>query len=232
MLAHFMARYDDGQYVVTVTTGRKEDKTDVHSVNKQAAGFNDREQGKRFIYALLYGGGDFKLGEIACDDFTVEQRERFNSKYPKKRERQAAIKRLGEARRGKLMTNLPALGKLTDAVKDAAKRGYLKGLDGRLLHVRSEHAALNTLLQAAGACVMKRALVLFEDSLSSIRSTGAVVAQVAHIHDEQQIETEADRAEEVGRLAAESIKHAGETFNLRCPLKGNFVIGKSWAETH
>src|SRR5690606_22039398 len=81
MLAHYMAPYDGGAYVEAVVNGRKEDETDVHNVNKRAAGLNKRDSAKTFIYALIYGAGDYKLGEIVYSDFTDEQRAKFNRKY-------------------------------------------------------------------------------------------------------------------------------------------------------
>ena len=68
-------------------------------------------------------------------------------------------------------------------------------LDGRKLTVRSEHAALNTLLQGAGAIVMKKALILLNDK---INSNGWDAKFVANVHDEWQIECHADHAKAVG----------------------------------
>lgn len=233
MLAHFMARYDGGAYAITVTSGKKEDGTDVHTVNMKAAGLRLRDSAKTFVYALLYGAGDYKLGMISYDDFDDETKAKFNAKFPKKGQRVNALKALGKKRRAALMSNLPALGKLAEAVKRAAARGYLVGLDGRLLHIRSEHAALNTLLQSAGALVMKKALVFLDASLDvSIRSTGAVAAFVGNIHDEWQIETQKEIADDVGKLACEAITKAGEYFKFRVPLSGSYSVGANWAETH
>ena len=58
MLAHYMAFYDRGEYAKIVTEG------DVHTVNQKAAGLETRDQAKTMIYALLYGAGDHKMGEI------------------------------------------------------------------------------------------------------------------------------------------------------------------------
>lgn len=232
-LAHFMAKYDDGAYVLVVVNGKKEDGTDVHTVNKNAAGLNLRDSAKTFIYALIYGAGDYKLGTIAYDDFTEDQRARFNEKYPTKRTRQAALKRLGTAKRARLMKNLPALGLLVEAVKKAVrKNGHLRGLDGRLLHVRAEHSALNTLLQSAGALVMKKALVMLDESLNQYRTPDRIVEFVANIHDEWQIETHEEIADDVGRIAADAIRRSGEYFKFRCPLSGSYGVGRNWAETH
>lgn len=232
MLAHFMARYDGGAYAITVTSGKKEDGTDVHTVNMNAAGLRLRDSAKTFVYALLYGAGDYKLGTIAYDDFDDETKARFNKQFPRKGQRANALKNLGKKRRAALMSNLPALGKLADAVKIAAKRGFLVGLDGRQLHIRSEHAALNTLLQSAGALVMKKALVILDGALAPIRSTGATAAFVGNIHDEWQIETQKEIADEVGKLACEAIRLAGEHFKFRVPLSGSYSVGSNWAETH
>lgn len=231
-LAHYMARYDGGEYVLVVVSGKKEDGSDVHSVNQRAIGLNKRDGAKTFVYALIYGAGDYKLGLITYDDFTEEQRAKFNEKYQQKRARSTAFKKLGASRRDRLMANLPALGQLVDDVREAANRGYLRGLDGRLLHIRGPHAALNTLLQSAAAVLMKKALVLLDADLASIRSTTGVTEFVANIHDEWQIETTEETANEVGRLAADAIRRAGEHFKFRCPLSGSFGVGRNWAETH
>jgi DNA polymerase I-like protein with 3'-5' exonuclease and polymerase domains len=233
-LGHYMAKYDGGAYADAVVNGKKENGTDVHTVNRNAAGLNLRDSAKTFVYALIYGAGDFKLGTIVYDDLTEEQRQRFLAKYPTTKKRMAAIKRLGTKRRARLMEALPALGELTEAVKAAAKgRGYLRGLDGRLLHVRAEHSALNTLLQSAGAVVMKKALVMLDDALNlAYRCNNTVVEPVANIHDEFQIETQQEVADEIGKLAADCIRKAGEHFNLRCPLAGSYSVGSDWAGTH
>jgi DNA polymerase I - 3''-5'' exonuclease and polymerase domains len=233
MMAHYMHKWDGGEYGEAVANGKKEDGTDAHSINKRALGFNSRDKAKTWFYAFVYGAGDYKLGLITLEDFTDEQKAKFYAKNDTKRKRAAAIKRLGRKRRDRILEGVPALGKLVKAVKKAAKRGYLKGLDGRRLHVRAEHSALNTLLQSGGAVVMKRALVMFEDDIAqSLRSKGATVEYVANVHDEFQIESEEENAESIGKGAAESIKRAGEFYQLKCPLAGSYGVGASWAATH
>jgi DNA polymerase-1 len=39
-------------------------------------------------------------------------------------------------------------------------------------------------------------------------------------------------ANEIGTLAVESFKEAGEFFKFRIPITGEFKIGNNWAETH
>jgi DNA polymerase I-like protein with 3'-5' exonuclease and polymerase domains len=227
-----MARYDGGAYAETVVNGKKEDQSDVHNVNKRAVGLNKRDSAKRWVYALIYGAGDFKLGTIVYDDFSEQQRRAFLDEHRTKSKREGVLKRLGEASRARIMKNLPALAKLVEAVKAAMKtRGHLVGLDGRLLHCRAEHSALNTLLQSAGAVAMKKALVLLNDSLIPYRSTNTA-AFCANVHDEWQIETEEAIADDIGRTAAEAIRRAGVHYNFRCPLAGSYKVGPTWASTH
>lgn len=234
-LAHYMARWDEGAYGETVVNGKKELGTDVHTVNQKAAGLNTRDAAKTFIYALIYGAGDFKLGTVVYGDFTDEQRQKFLAKYKAKSMREAAIKRIGTERRARIMANLPALGSLVEAVKHSVKtKGHLRGLDGRLLHVRAEHAALNTLLQSAGAVAMKKALVLFDEYVAATyRSVdGVIVEPVANIHDEIQVETTPEVADEIGKLAAQCIHEAAKHFGFRCPLAGSYSVGANWRDTH
>ena len=109
----------------------------------------------------------------------------------------------------------------------ASKKGYIKALDGRKLIVRSQHAALNTLLQGAGAIVMKKALMLFTEYTKDLDAH-----VVANVHDEWQVESSADVAEEVGKMGVKAIKDAGLSFNLVCPLDGEYKIGDNWYDTH
>lgn len=230
MLGHYMAPWDDGEFARAVVQGSKADGTDNHSLTQKAAGLNSRDNAKTFIYALLYGAGDFKLGTIVYDDMTEKQQATFNAKTGR-RERQLAA--LGKARRARLMEGLPALGRLTAAVKDKAKKTQtLRGLDGRILLVRSDHAALNTLLQSGGAVVMKKALALLDDAIHNNPDLAGRVDFMLNVHDEFQMETDPEIAELVGQLAADSIRLAGEHFNLKCPLAGEYDIGRNWAETH
>ena len=205
MLAHYMAFYDRGEYAKIVTEG------DVHTVNQKAAGLETRDQAKTFIYALLYGAGDEKIGNIAGGNAQLGQR----------------LKR-------KFFSSLPALARLQADVQRKVKNGgELIGLDGRILPIRSSHAALNMLLQSAGAVCMKVALIQLFHLLNGLRwQHGREYAFVANIHDEFQAEVAPDKAEAFGKLAVESIQHAGKQLKLNVRLDGEFKIGNNWAETH
>ena len=205
-LAGYMALYDGGKYVKTVLEGKKEDGTDMHTLNARVLGC-DRDTAKTWFYAFIYGAGDAKLGAILGKSFKI-----------------------GKQSRQKFLSALPALGRLVTSVQARVqKRGYLLGLDGRHLRVRSEHAALNTLLQSAGAIFMKQALVILDRDLKAL---GLDYEFVANVHDEWQIEVREDHAEQVGRTAVDAIRKAGEAFEFRCPLAGNYSVGSTWADTH
>jgi DNA polymerase I-like protein with 3'-5' exonuclease and polymerase domains len=76
---------------------------------------------------------------------------------------------------------------------------------------------------------MKQALVLLD---KNIREQKLRAQFVANVHDEWQIECHPDDADAVGKLAVQAIRDAGVHYNLRCPLDGEYKIGKSWRQTH
>jgi DNA polymerase I len=179
---------------------------DIHTRNQMAAGLETRPQAKTFIYAFLYGAGDEKIGSII-----------------------GGSSKDGGILKQRFLRNTPALAALRDSVGRSSGKGFLRGLDGRRLQVRSEHAALNTLLQGAGAVVMKKALVLLDDYA---HRWNLDYKFIGNIHDEVQAEVSEKHAEKYGYLAVECLKAAGLAFNLRCPLDGEYKVGTTWAETH
>lgn len=215
-LAGYMAKWDNGAYIKTVVEGKKEDGTEIHTVNRKALEIDSRDDAKTWFYAFIYGAGDEKLGSITL-----------------KTKGQKAVK-AGKKSRQKFLENLPALGKLVDAVQKKVKATKrLKGLDGRWLHIRSQHAALNTLLQSAGAIIMKVALVILDESLQAKGYVpGTNYEFIANVHDEWQIECDEDIADEVGRLAVQAMELAGDKLGFRCPITGESRSGANWAETH
>lgn len=234
MLAHYMARYDGGAYAVAVVDGKKSLGTDAHSLNRDAIGMVSRDSGKTWIYAYLYGAGNWKLGFIFYEDMPDDQRAALNRKYQTADDKEAELSRVGGRGRKRIETRIPALGALVEKVKEVAKaEGHLRSLDGRKIHVRGLHSALNSLLQGGGAIVMKLALVLaYEEFLSKGWQFGREFAFVLNVHDEFQIEAMEEHAEEIGQIAADAIRRAGEEFKLRVPLAGSQDIGDTWADTH
>ncbi len=197
MLAHYM---NDEEFINEIING------DIHTFNQKLAGLESRNQAKTFIYALMYGAGDEKLGSVVEGTTSDGRRARQH-----------------------FFDNKPSFKSLTTRVQRASHKKFLKGLDGRKLYIRNNHAALNTLLQGAGAIVMKKALV---DLDMKLKLNAIDYKFVANIHDEWQLEVKDSQAECSGIMAVDSIKKAGEHFNLRCPLDGEYKIGGNWSETH
>ena len=196
-----LAHYmNDAEYTDLILNG------DIHTYNQQAAGLDTRPQAKTFIYAFLYGAGDAKIGSIV-----------------------GGSSRKGAQLKERFLDSLPALSKLINKVARQGISGSLPGLDGRRVLIRSEHAALNTLLQSAGAIIMKQALVIATQKLATYGYPYKLVAQV---HDEFQVEVPEEYAQQVGAVFRNAIREAGRQLNLRCPLDGEFKVGNNWAETH
>jgi len=196
-----LAHYmNDEGYTNEILTG------DIHTANQLASGLETRDQAKTFIYAFLYGAGDSKIGSIV-----------------------GGTRQDGKRLKEKFLRNTPSLGKLRERVSLAAGRGYVYGLDGRRVYVRSEHAALNTLLQSAGAIVMKKALCLLNEYAIL---WGIDYNFIGNIHDEIQTEVREEKAKVFGGLATSCVEAAGIHYKLNCPLAGEFKVGNSWADTH
>jgi DNA polymerase-1 len=196
-----LAHYmNDEGYTNEILTG------DIHTANQLASGLETRDQAKTFIYAFLYGAGDAKIGSIV-----------------------GGTRQDGKRLKEKFLRNTPSLGKLRERVSLAAGRGYVYGLDGRRVYVRSEHAALNTLLQSAGAIVMKKALALLDEYATKWNINYNFIG---NIHDEIQTEVREEKAEVFGGLATSCVEAAGIHYKLNCPLAGEFKVGNSWADTH
>lgn len=205
-LAHFMAKWDDGEYANEVLNG------DVHTKNQKAAGLPTRDNAKTFIYGFLYGAGDAKIGSIVGKG-------------------SAEGKKLKE----QFLAATPALANLRKAVTKAAERGYLVGLDGRRLPIRSAHAALNTLLQSAGALISKRWwLECFKEFDYAGWKYGwdGEYTCLGYIHDELQWAVRDGFAEEFGEMVVRAAATAGEFYNFKCPIGAEFKIGKNWCDTH
>ncbi len=179
---------------------------DIHTANQLASGVDTRSQAKTFIYAFLYGAGDSKIGSIVGG--TANDGRKLKEKF---------------------LSNTPSLRDLRERVKLASGRGYVFGLDGRRVNVRSEHSALNTLLQSAGAIVMKKALCLLDEYA---KLWNIDYKFIGNIHDEIQTEVREEEAEVFGRLAVSCIEAAGLHYKLNCPLTGEYKIGGNWSETH
>lgn len=211
-LAHYLARFDAGEYTEIVTKG------DPHEFHQGLIGLNSRDTSKTWIYAFIYGAGGWKLGHIANP---LIEDDKHKEQY-------------GNQLKGRFLKNFAALGQLRKAIYAACEaRPYLIGLDGRRIYVRSRHSALNSLLQSAGAIICKQWIIEFHNALAALGlKRGSDYRQMAWVHDEIQIECRPELGELIGKEAVRAVVAAGESFDLKCPTNGEFKIGASWAETH
>lgn len=204
-LAGYLRRFDKGQYISYAVDG-----TDIHNINMENCGIKDRDTMKTFYYGYIFGASDMRLGKIM-----------------------GGTRKQGTTARMKLEASLPALKKLKEKLnKMLDTRDYLLGLDGRKIHIRSPHAALNTLCQGAGAVIMKQSLVICDETLQLSYVPGVDYEFVLNVHDEWQIECRNEIAEDVGVVSVRSMELAGEDLNFPCPITGEYKIGKRWHETH
>lgn len=219
-------RMNDAEYTNNVLNGRKEDGTDIHSVNMRAAQLPNRDAAKTFFYGFLFGAGDAKVGKIVK----------------------------GTAQRGKelkanFLRGLPALGalieRLTQEWRKTAKRkfnpkfnriefydGIITGLDGRPITVPSEHQLLVYLLQSDEAIMMSKAYNLVNKRLTEKYIYGKDFGFTVWMHDEWAIECREDIAEDVAKISAQAIVDSGEFYKIPCPHLGDSRIGKTWYDVH
>jgi len=202
MLAHYLARYDEGRYTKILLTD------DIHSVNAKRIGISRRDV-KTVTYAFLYGAGDRKIG-VSVDKQLSDE---------------AATKKGREIRKA-YVDAIPGLKELLDGVKKASERGYVLGLDKRRILVDKPHKALNYLLQGSAAIVAKRWMVLAYEYLPP------TAHQLAFVHDELQYECKECDKEHLQLLLEVKAAEAGEYYNLRCPIAAESQSGANWAEVH
>ena len=200
MLGHYMYPFDDGDYAREVIDG------DIHTRTLQALELkpNQRNLAKKFIYTFLYGGGAKRIGHT-MGKTTAE----------------------GKHLREMFLKKIPALKQLIDQVQiSAAKTDDLKGLDGRRIFVRSSHAALNSLLQSAGAIASK----YWIDNLRCYLSDD--IKLVGWIHDEVILEVKEDQSHHAKKFVIQAIEDVTDRAKLKVQLTGDSRIGKSWKDIH
>jgi DNA polymerase I-like protein with 3'-5' exonuclease and polymerase domains len=202
-LAHYMSRYDDGEYEKEILEG------DIHTKNQLAAGLETRPQAKTFIYGFLYGAGNEKIGQI------IGKGQREGGQIKKR-----------------FLDKTPALKYLQNAVKQKASTGYVLGLDKRAIPIRHPHAALNTLLQSCGAIICKRWYATIEQMIrdKGISKDDAYI--VAFVHDEVQIIIRDGLQETIGEITREAITRTEQYYDFKCKLDSEYKVGASWADTH
>jgi DNA polymerase I-like protein with 3'-5' exonuclease and polymerase domains len=193
---------DDGEYTKQIL------ESDIHTFNQEAAGLATRDQAKTFIYALMYGGGDGMIGKIVGG--TAKDGKRLKADFDK---------------------NVPAFKRLKAELNMAFKqKGWLRGIDGRKLFVRSEHRCLSQLLQSSGAILCKEWVRLIDQEMTK---QGLDAYIMGWVHDEVQIACKnKEVAEHVGNIAGRTALESGEAFGFSIPIEAEYNIGQTWADTH
>ena len=203
MLAHYLARYDEGRYADVLLNG------DIHQENADKIGIS-RKQVKTVTYAFLYGAGDAKLGR---------------SYDPQLNEKEA--KRKGKEIRQAYMDAVPGLEKLVSAVKSKAESGYINLCDSRRCSVDGSHKALNYLLQGSAGVIAKRWMLINHDNTREL-----CCSQLAFVHDELQFECDPSHVDALRTSLVRSAEEAGRYYNLRIPIAAEAQQGDNWSEVH
>jgi DNA polymerase I len=246
--AHYMVPVDGGayrslslsgdphwasaQYLGLIKPGEVRDKT-----NRQHVIL--REGAKVFRYAFIYGAWIEKCGSIILDTVLDARKEGFPELYNKfffQGHDQDDIKRVGKRARNNFVKKMPGMDKLLFKLNEQIqKHGWLPGLDGRRVPVRSSHSALNFIIQSCGAILCKRWVV---DAVFDLLGQGLKhgwegdFTVCLWVHDELQVACRWWLADQVGKTLVKHAKAAGETYDFRVPLNSSYSVGKSWAETH
>jgi hypothetical protein len=249
--SHYLCKYDGGAY------GRASLEGDPHWAVVLAVGYLDcerdkhnrlhtmiREQGaKRLFYGMLYGSGDEKAGRIILDCCRMVVKE-----FPEEGERlfelffdgnqapgQKALRKAGKQAKENVIAGIEGFADLKRVIDHYAAKGYLPGLDKRRIPVRSEHAALNSLLQSAGAILCKRWIC---DAYDMLIAEGLKYGWdgdfvfLGWIHDELQVACRNGLGDRIGRVLTSAAQEAGKTYGFRIRLDSEYKIGKSWQDTH
>lgn len=215
IFAHYI---NDPVFTESLLTGKKEDGTDPHSLNKQTLGIvcKSRDDAKTFLYAFLLGVGVKKASQILkCTvDEAQEAMYNFINRY-------TGLRDLKESQ-----------------IPFDAKRGFFEGFDGRRVLCDNPHLILAGYLQNGEQAIMKKANIIWREQLDKEKIP---YWQVDWVHDEWQTETinNIELANYIADVQCNSIKLAGESYNLNCPMMGSklnkygkVAIGHNWSETH
>jgi len=214
-LAGYLALWDNGEYASLVVNP----EIDIHTYNQEQFGVATRDISKRLLYGMLYGCGAAKAGTIIDPD---EKNE-------------IVLRQVGSTAINSFMKGVPALKKLKQQIDETiGSRGYLRGLDRRILHCRSAFKGLNVLLQSAGAILMKQVVTFTHDNIE--KNLGLVHGhnweQLLMVHDEIQIACHPDYTETIREQAMLAFPQAQKFFGFQCLIEGDSRVGKTWADTH
>jgi DNA polymerase I-like protein with 3'-5' exonuclease and polymerase domains len=214
-LAGYLAYWDQGEYARVVTNP----EIDIHIYNQERFGVATRDISKRLLYAVLYGAGHLKAGSIINPNEKDEE----------------VLRKLGRTAINSFMNGVPALKSLKEKIdENIGSRGYLIGLDRRILYCRSAFKGLNVLLQSAGAILMKQVVINIHNNIEQNLGLthGKDWEQVLMVHDEVQLVCNPRYTERIRDQAMAAFPQAQKFFGFQCEIEGDSRVGSDWSMTH
>jgi hypothetical protein len=251
-LGHYLYPHDGGAFSHRVCDPVR----DPHQEHADITGLT-RGDVKTATYLKVYGGSAYKLSlNIGIDDDEVIPNlgyrglpmlldslvKRFDQTFVDGLDDKQKAK-IAKARQIiiKLEAGITGLVPLTEALQGnprkhiigAASKGWLKGLDGSKIIVRKDYAALNALLQSAGAMACKLWMVLTHKALEARGlHKGVHWKQVLWVHDELQFTHRPGLGPVIKEVAEACMVQAGEMLGLRGRFRTDGKTGRNWAECH
>lgn len=227
-------RANDDGFTKMLLEGKKEDGTDSHSlaqfaINKVTEVFRlhaiSRGKAKNFNFGWTFGASDNKLAKMI-----------------------GGTKDAGTAIRAALGEVFPAKAALIEAItkewrKNAKRRmnrwgnaeyydGWITGLDGAPVFIKSEHAVLVYAVQADEAVYMSAVYNWIHQFLAKEYKWGNDYVVVCWYHDEVTVECREEIKGRVAKIMEKAFSKATDYFKLRVPQIGEACIGHNWLEVH
>ena len=204
LMGHYSAMFDGGALINVLL------QEDIHTYNARTLGIS-RNDAKIFLYSLSYGAGPEKLSKLL--------------KIPVSKARKL-VKEYWRINKG--------LDKIRELLVQSFRRnqGFIYGLDGRKVFIRSDHKLLNSLIQSSAAIIFKRWMVLTYEWYCGI--IGVLIKQLIAYHDELEHEVTDSPANRdwIEKNLKRTAKAAGEFYDIKIPIECDVKFGGNYAEVH
>ena len=213
-----------------------------------------RKASKNFFFGYLYGQGDtirgFKLWTKEIEESLVYTMEEYNDAsiridkrlndeglFPLKKDlyvqpTETLILQTiyGKQVADSFLKNLTGIDLLiADVQKQSKDKGSVTAIDGRELHSRSPHSALNLLLQGSAGIIGKKWMINYHELAKDIKNH---FYQQAYIHDEFQVACKEDKCNILGKCLEEGASMVTKQFNMNISIKADYGVGDNWSQTH
>ena len=218
-----------------------------------------RKASKAFFFGYLYGQGDtirgHNLWTPSCltsytkkEYNTAKQRVERRLKtingvkyFPLKKDMyvtyddELVLKTIyGKQVADTFLKNLTGINDLIAAcVAQSKSKGTVTAIDGRELMSRSPHSALNLLLQGSAGVIAKKWMVNYHSvAANEGLHHGVRWSQMAYVHDEYQCQCDEKYGQTLGEIMVRGCAMIQQQFNTNIPIEADYMIGKTWADTH